>query len=58
MVNRYLAASAAVLSSSPSKKGIFSVNDGIRASDLGRNVSLTLRYLGQIIIVSLVLYLL
>ncbi len=47
MVNTYLAASAAVLSSSPSKKGIFSgslssVNEGIKASNLGRNVSLSL----------------
>ncbi len=54
MVNTYLAASAAVLSSSPSKKGIISeslssVNEGIRASNLGRNVSLTWRYLGHII---------
>ncbi len=54
MVNTYLAASAAVLSSSPCKKGIFSeslssVNEGIRASNLGRNVSLTWRYLGHII---------
>ncbi len=52
MVNTYLAASAAVLSSSPSKKGIISeslssVNEGIRASNLGRNVSLTWRYLGH-----------
>ncbi len=56
MVNTYLAASAAVFSSSPSQKGIFSeslswddVNEGIRALYLGRNLSLTLRYLGHII---------
>ncbi len=43
MVNTYLAASAAVFSSSPSKKGIISeslssVNEGIRASNLGRKI--------------------